>query len=64
MNEVHIGNNMTQNVQINIGVSHGKLPFICVTPVSGVSSTLKTCNFWERHLFKRFFSTVAVPDTV
>lgn len=64
VNEFQTANDVTQNAQINIGVRHGKLHFICVTPASGASAALKTCNFWERHLFKRLFSTVAVPDTV
>ena len=45
MNEFQNANDVTQNAQINIGVRHGKLHFICLTPASGVSAALKTCNF-------------------
>lgn len=37
-----------QKAQINIGVRHGKLDFICVTPASGGSAALKTCNILGR----------------
>lgn len=55
VNEFQTANDVTQNAQINTGVRLGKLHFICVTPVSGGSTALKTCNFWERLSFKKAF---------
>ncbi len=51
VNEFQTANDVTRNAQINIGVRHGKLDFICVTPASGASTALKTCNFWGKDVY-------------